>query len=221
MDKAILFDFDWTLVVLGVNWSRLTKRLNSFFKKYGVHFEGGGVIRPSYELARELGKRGYDVDGILDIVDGIIREEEVIGAKRVKIIRGSKRLIEKLKKEFYLGIVTNNSMDAVVIALKEIGIDKKDFKAIAARKAHSELKPSPEPVLAAIKGLPKTVKVVYMVGDEPADMIAAVAAGKMLKGKKKVMTIGFPGWMGKHALTAAKPDYVVDSLSEIARVLGL
>jgi HAD superfamily hydrolase (TIGR01549 family) len=219
MDKAVLFDFDWTLAIMGVDWVRLSKRMRLFFKKYGVDFKGNESIKGSYGLARELGKKGYDVEKILSCAHRIIKEEELVGARKTKRVRGSKKLIERLRTRFPLGIVTNNSVEALNVALKKVGLSKKDFGVIITRNARSELKPSPQPILAAIKRLPPAIKVVYMVGDESADILTAKAAGKILKRRKKIVTIGFPGWMGRSALVAAKPDYIIDRLDEIIRIL--
>ncbi|WP_018930582.1 HAD family hydrolase [Gracilibacillus lacisalsi] len=89
------------------------------------------------------------------------------------VLEGLKRLHGK---KFQLGLVTNQQKELVEQVLKENGIDEY-FSIVITRNDVKRSKPSPEPILQAIKKFRSNRQEVLMVGDTEYDYLAAKRAG--------------------------------------------
>lgn len=99
MKDIILFDFDWTLVILDVNWDRLLKRLRTLFHNYGSDIGSKNIIYNTFLLSKQL-EKAADNRAVLKNAYRIIKKEELLGAEKAKIINNSKNLIKNLKQKF-------------------------------------------------------------------------------------------------------------------------
>jgi phosphoglycolate phosphatase-like HAD superfamily hydrolase len=84
------------------------------------------------------------------------------------------------------------------------------------RDVAKELKPSPVPIVKTINSMPKATHY-YYVGDEDSDMKAAKKAQKLLR--RKIVKIGIVGWQGKNRLRKSGPDFLIENLHELEKIL--
>jgi pyrophosphatase PpaX len=127
-------------------------------------------------------------DGVPDLLDGLRRD----GVK--------------------LGLVTSKSRHTTQMAFDLTGIEGY-FEASVCADESAGNKPSPEPILQCLEGLGVAPADAAYVGDSPADIQSARAAG--------VQAIGVTwGVFDADALAAEKPDRLVHTISELAAVLG-
>jgi HAD superfamily hydrolase (TIGR01549 family) len=132
---------------------------------------------------------------------------ELDSARRSKLFPETIPTLEKLGKlGVKLGIVTNTSMKAVNTVFRLHGL-KGYFDVVVTREEVKKLKPDPEGILSAVNKLGATN--FFMVGDHVRDALAANGAkGISITLKRRSREkIDF------------KTDYVVQSLSEILKIV--
>ncbi len=143
---------------------------------------------------REFNHREHDrmltlYDGILNLLAGL----ETAGAK--------------------VGLVTSKSRDTTQMAFDLTGIESY-FDATVCSDESSGNKPSPDPILRCLDLLGVDAADAAYVGDSPADMQAARAAG--------VDAIAVTwGVFSTQALAAEKPGVLVHTIPELMKVLGI
>lgn len=196
--KAVLFDFDGTLVTLEIDFPLMRKRVNETIVAFGVPMHiltapfswerieqaANWLARFDLERARELERKAKAV--ITDMED----EAAKVAAPPPDV----QPTLQALKAEgFKLALVTRNSMKAVQTVLKRHPLP---FDVIITRDHVRMLKPNPEHLLFALQQLginksldnpqhsarrtPHTALSFWhcaFVGDHPADVQAALSAG--------------------------------------------
>lgn len=105
-------------------------------------------------------------------------------------------------------IVTNKPRQLTLLVLEGLGIASA-FQAVRAG-GDGPMKPAPDGVLAIVQVLGVLIEHVWFVGDGPQDILAGHAAG--------CFTIAVPGIAEREQVLAAKPDLIVDSLLDVARL---
>jgi pyrophosphatase PpaX len=111
-----------------------------------------------------------------------------------------------------LGLVTSKSRYTTQMAFDLTGIERYFAEAICADESPRN-KPSPDPILLCLERLGVPTDEAAYVGDSPADIQAATAAG--------VHAIGVTwGVFSEEALLAEKPDRLVHTIPELVEVLG-
>ena len=112
-----------------------------------------------------------------------------------------------------LGLVTSKSRYTTQMAFDLTGIGCYFDASICADESPRN-KPYPDPILICLQQLEVGPQDAAYVGDSPADMQAALAAG--------VSAIGVTwGVFEAETLEAEKPDILVHTVSELAEVLGV
>lgn len=112
-----------------------------------------------------------------------------------------------------LGLVTSKSRHTTQMAFDLTGIEGYFDATICADESPGN-KPSPDPILLCLKRLEVSPGDAAYVGDSPADIQAARAAG--------VQAIGVTwGVFDADTLAAEKPGRLVHTISELAEVLGI
>jgi putative hydrolase of the HAD superfamily len=198
--KAVLFDFDGTLVTLEIDFPLMRKRVNETIAAFGVPAHiltapfswerieqaANWLAQFDLERAKELERRAK----------AIITGMEDEAAKIAEPSPDVQPTLQALKaKGFKLALVTRNSMKAVQTVLKRHPLP---FDAIVTRDHIKMLKPNPEHLLFALRqlgvydpcGNPKHLALrtphfalvrwhCAFVGDHPADVQAALRAGLM------------------------------------------
>jgi pyrophosphatase PpaX len=209
--KAVVFDLDGTIVdsvelivssfqhaireVLGreVGRDEAIANVGRPLREQMIMFspEHADELVASY---REFNHREHD--RMLTLYDGILN-----------LLHGLQRAGIKL------GLVTSKSRYTTQMAFDLTGIESYFDEAICADESPRN-KPSPDPILLCLERLGVQPGDAAYVGDSPADMQAAKAAG--------VVAIGVTwGVFPEETLVAEKPDTLVHTVSELAMVLGL
>jgi phosphoglycolate phosphatase len=111
-----------------------------------------------------------------------------------------------------MAVVSNKPQEFTDLILRKLGLS--DFFQIAmGPEATVHRKPHPEPLLTALERIGARPPEGVMIGDSPVDIEAARAA-KILVG---VVTHGYGT---KEFLSAADPDWLVDSLHDFNQILA-
>ncbi len=110
-----------------------------------------------------------------------------------------------------LAVLSNKRQDLSEQVLRVMGI-LSFFDAVQGGGGDLPLKPSPEPLIALIRGLAGDPGRTLMVGDKPADILTGKGAG--------TMTLGVTyGYTEPAALAAAGPDFLINSFAELKDLL--
>lgn len=111
------------------------------------------------------------------------------------------------------GVVTSKHHDSAVVSLESVGLTGR-IPLLATERDTATHKPSPEPLLYALRQLEMDAADAVYVGDAVVDMQAARAAG--------VRSIGVTwGAASTEELRAVRPTAVVHSVGELQTLLGL
>lgn len=134
--------------------------------------------------------------------------------RMLKLYDGILQLLHSLQLAgVRLGLVTSKSRYTTQMAFDLTGIESY-FDATICADESPRNKPSPDPILLCLQRLDVVPVDAAYVGDAPADMQAAHAAG--------VHAVGVTwGVFSLETLRAEKPDTVVHTVSELAQVLGV
>ncbi|MFH0833997.1 MAG: HAD family hydrolase [Patescibacteria group bacterium] len=174
--KAVLFDFDGTLV-------ESIDLLVSIFK--AVLREQQLPIPPDQNLKKLIGRPLPEIFG--QIAPGIDREKaekrfrEIElnhnNAGEIKLVREARATLEFLQNHnLRLGIVSTKRVDVVEKLARELGIWR-FFETVVGRDLVANPKPHPEPIFFACEKLEVSPREILFVGDSLLDLYAAKNAG--------------------------------------------
>ncbi|MGQ4891783.1 MAG: HAD family hydrolase [Candidatus Njordarchaeia archaeon] len=213
--KAVIFDLDGTLIQpIPVNWDLAREKIKEFFGKFDVDIVTRPLLKGIKRGALELERRGImsqkiairNSYEILDIY-------EVATANMVKPVTDLDNLLGKLKNEgCKIAIVTLNGKKFVNIALDKLGI-RKHFDLIVTRDDVEEPKPEPDQILCVLRKFNISGSEAVMVGDRPADIIAAKKANVHPVGVKT-------GEFGEKELYEAGAEYVIESIENLLNIVN-
>ena len=199
--KAILFDFDGTIVDLDVDWESLTRKINNEF------FDG----KYNHLSPHEFFKLYFNVlyDDIPDEKRRKIHElrlsVELEGAKRATLFI-KKETIEQLSLRFRLGVVSGNLRKPIEFALERFGI-KHFFDVLVSVDDSIRTKPSPEPLRIALEKLNCKPNDAIYVGNHLDDMICAKRVG--------MYAVGVAKKFSEEELIKAGADDVISDINDI------
>ncbi len=211
MKKAILFDFDGTLInthdliIEGFNQLSQKYRGTTFSAKDHVSILG----KPLDQQIRHICPFHFD-----EAIESFKQWYAVNHDLHAKGYEEIEDVLLILKSDGYrLGIVTNNSQQGMSVGLKLLGFEKY-FEVIITRDEVSECKPSPEGILKALSYLDVCPNECLYVGDSSADILAARAAG---------VTPILVGWtaLSHEQIRALSPVDLIESPYEILLMLSL
>ena len=134
-------------------------------------------------------------------------------SKRSCLYPGVEEGIAYLKKEGYkLGCVTNKASQFTIPLLKDLGVHD-HFEIIICGDTLEKKKPDPMPLLHAAEFFGVTPQHAMMLGDSISDVKASRAAGFQIV----CMSYGYNHGVD---IREASPDAVIDSMAELAEILG-
>ena len=162
--EAIVYDLDGTLVDLDVDWDDARRDVAVVLRARDVDFDGSVGLWDLLTVAEEA--------GFTQPVEAKLSEHECEGAWSA----GHRPLADALPHDVPVGVCSLNCANACRIALERHGIDG-HVDAIVGRDSHSERKPDPGPLLAAIEELGVEPSATLFVGDSESDAEAARRAG--------------------------------------------
>lgn len=172
--KAIIFDIDGVLLnstkmMIDIHM-KLAKKLNLRIPEAK---EISSLWGKSFEELIKCIWPDIDAKWFKEFVIDFIKKEKIV----FPAVKGSKEMIKELKKmKFKIGIVTGRPTDFTIDHMKNSGFDLKLFDVIVTGDDTKNHKPSPDPILRAIKLLKiKSGETLY-VGDSLIDYKAAKRA---------------------------------------------
>jgi len=169
--KALLFDFDGTIVHTARVWGETTR---TCFAARGFDLDDG-------MLHRILVNPWYEVIPALSESEAAAIEHDIVGSIRAAYLGcppapGITEFLDRFKA-VPKAIVTSSYREQLVTPyLRRHGLDH-HFSVIVGSEDTDRLKPSPEPVLLALRLLDVGRSGVWMIGDSLADIAAARSAG--------------------------------------------
>lgn len=210
--KAILFDFDGTLVDTA---EAICRSFRQVLTKHGLEPMDEDEIRmligePLYEMFKLA--TGDDASHRIEQLASDYREiAGQIDGECVRLFPGVESLLTTLSREVQKGIVTSRSNAGTKLILKSFGLDI-HFQAVVGIDDVLRPKPDPEPVFQALEQLGAAPRNAVMVGDTVSDMMAGVSAG--------ARTIGIAsGAYSQEELLDAGAEAVVTGFVELSSVL--
>jgi len=169
--KAVIFDMDNTLLELNVDWKGLTNEIDyDYFEgkyshltphKFFVAFFSKLLNMLTKKQQKEIREKRLE------------KEMEGLATGTCFPYRG---ILKSLSKRYKLGVVSGNYRPTIVKALQKCGY-RRFIKAVVSVDDVPESKPSPLPILAALKKLRVKPENAVYVGDHPDDIKAARNAG--------------------------------------------
>lgn len=133
-----------------------------------------------------------------------------VTSKYAKQIGNVNAMLKDLKKRYKIGLLSNCIHKEINVLLKSSGIEKRLFDYIIGKEDVRHSKPYPDEIFK-VEHLAH-LKADYMVGDSIYDIIAAKKAGVT---SISVLT----GLAVRKELLRYKPDYILNSVKELPRLL--
>jgi pyrophosphatase PpaX len=212
MSKCVLFDLDGTIV--DTNELIIETLSVVLLEQCGLTFEREQLIphmgRPLTEQFMEFSKRTEVEDLVAAYrVYNLKRHDEMVG-----LFPNVLEVVRQLDAEgFKLGVVTTKARESSNRVLKMFGLIPY-METIVTIDDITYPKPHPEPVLKAMRDLSADPAQTWMVGDSPADMGAAKAAG--------VTAVGV-SWSLKasEVLQASGADVMIHDMEDLYELCGV
>jgi pyrophosphatase PpaX len=208
--NTILFDLDGTLI--DTNELIISSFLHTLGKYYPDQYKREDVLP-------FMGPTLYETFGGIDPeqAEEMIKEYRRFNHENhdflVKEFKGVKQTVEILKDQgFKLGIVTTKLLDTVIKGLKLNKLDPY-FDTIVALDHVSKAKPDPESIFLALDQLNSSKEQAIMVGDNYHDILAGKNAGTRTAGVAWSLK-------GRDYLSQFKPDYMLDEMSDLLKIVG-
>ena len=203
---AVLFDWDGTLI----------DSYHADSQAYLAMFQELGLAWGLAELEQNYSPDWYAVYRAAGIPEG--RWSDADRAWRThyakhpsKLMSGTRRILDQLAGRHRLGLVTSGDRERVTRQLREFRLNSA-FETYVCGGDTTDKKPSPEPLLLALRQMKIDAERCVYVGDTPEDLLMARAAGV-----RDIAVLGpFPT---EKRLRAAEPEYLLESLDALPELL--
>ncbi|MEM4667992.1 MAG: HAD family hydrolase, partial [Nitrososphaerota archaeon] len=177
----------------------------------GVDLNHISIHTPIIEIIE--GINDLEREEIFKILDEVFSNFEEEAAEEAELRDHVKEVLLELKKTgVKLAIASNNSMKSVEKSLEKTSI-KEFFDIIITRNDVIDLKPSEKMITEILRIMKVTNKEAVYIGDTIYDILAARRAGV-----KCIAVTG--GANSKDLLLSHNPDYLVEDLREIPRIIS-
>ncbi len=185
---TFIFDLDGTLIELNLDFEEIRRALG---------------IKDKYILESILKLEGEERSRKLEI----LKEFEIRAASNAKLTPHAKEVLEKLEElGLKKGIVTRNCRESVEIVVERFGLN---FDFVITRE-DAKPKPSPEPILLALKLAKSEPERGIVIGDYVFDIIAGKRAGT-----KTALLLN-----GRNREFAKMADFVLRSLKDVENLIA-
>lgn len=204
--RGVLFDWDGTLVN---SYEADSSAYLAMFREMGISW---GLA----ELAQHYSPNWYDVYRAANLPqekwDAADRAWRAHYAKHSPaLIAGAREVLETLREQRRLGLVTSGDRDRVTRQLRDFRLTRV-FAARVCSGDTREKKPHPAPLRKALRQLNLKPSACVYVGDSAEDLHMARSAGVLA-----IAVLGpFPT---EKKLRAASPDYLLESIRELPAAL--
>ncbi len=194
MFKALIFDFEGTLVNFAWDLDKAVKEAKSVLEERGVKIESDNYAE-IYNFVASF------YPSLISLIDRIYDKYDLQALEKWKLKEGVKEVLEKIRVK--KAIVSNISKDVLRDALERFHIGS-CFEVVIGRRDVPLLKPSPAGIFKAIESLKTNKKDVLFVGDSRSDVKACKKAG-----------IKIAVLEGENKLSELNADYKLNSFSDI------
>lgn len=215
--RAALFDVDGTLFDSKEAFRLMILELTKAFGIPCINERNFMKLlgRPDPEIAESIIPKGWpDRRRALESYVRVANERwsSFYLPNHVKTYPGVRQTLELLRARGYsVGVVSNGNRDELPLYLKQGGIQEL-IEVVVSADDVALPKPSPDGLLEACRRLGMNPRAAFYAGDTLADVLAAKAAGCV-----SVAVLTGVGELGE--LLKAEPDLVLDSISELPKVL--
>ena len=208
---AIVFDLDGTLLDTEAD---IIDSVRATLKNLGLKEKPYNEIKRhigygvKHLLINSLGKENENLyDKALEFYTKRYKKDML---KTTKIFDGVIETLEHFKNK-KLAVLTNKRASAAQEQLKYFGIDKYFYEVIGGDREEC-LKPSACPINELIQKHKLSKDKVIVVGDMDVDILAGKAAGNLTC----AVTYGIGD---KEAVLKAKPDFVIDKITQLKEII--
>ncbi len=205
--KAVLFDFDGTLVYLLIDYASARRRLKKLFSQFGIESDFRPLIESINDSLLKLENRApsFSVKGVKKKAHAILEDEELKSIENAKLAVGAREVLSFLKKNHVsIVIVSRNGRKCIEKCITKLNIPKPNL--IVSRDDVTELKPSPKHITAALKKMNLRPSEAMLVGDTYHDIVG---------GKKSGICTVLISHDKKYKEKNIFPNHIIPSLSEL------
>lgn len=210
--RLIIFDLDGTLidsrvdVANAANAARAAVGLASLPLETVQGYVGDGVTKLVERLLPEERRGAFDA-----ALAAFLEFYAAHSLDHTTLYPGVLETVEALARDLKLAVVTNKRRYLTMPILEGLGIAR-FFSQVVGGDGPLARKPSPEPLISVCEAEGIQPGESLMVGDSPTDVAAARAAGISVCG----VTYGYKP---AEVVRAAKPDFVIDTFSEMLELV--
>ena len=207
--KLILFDYDGVIVdsmLLNLEVVSSVLEKLGYYDFPTIEFCRDAECISFEAWARKIGVRE---DQLPEYIRGI-HEGVVLGAPNLLLFDGMRELLRSLSEQYVLGVITASTSEAARKFFNHHGIDNCFSYVVGGEEGGSKS----VKISKIVEETESQVESVFYVGDAGTD----VQQGKLAGVKTIAVTWGF---QGKSRLDREKPDFIVDSVSELAQIFQL
>ncbi len=215
-----MFDIDGTLVAFKFDVKGTRKAIIEELSKKGFDTSELDMTTPTQTMVDAArmqvgsGKVRADFAEVRARLYSILDASEMESSKAASVFPGTRETLEYLKsKTVRLAVLTNSGRMAAAEILRRAGLQD-CFEFVLCRDDVSMMKPRPDGLVMAISLLGMPRDQIFYVGDSKYDIIAAKEAGL------KVVAVPLGNYSGAK-LREEGADYVISSISELPRLLGV
>jgi phosphoglycolate phosphatase len=219
--RALIFDVDGTLVTLNVDGEKLRTTMAEELDKLGFDIsfiQTGGYTQDIIDKAKlqvDVGDVEADFETVKSTLYRVLDELELQWNARSEPIEGIAEVLAGIKrthKGIKLATLTNSGRVPSQMLLKKYDL-LKYFDYAFSRDELPFMKPRPEAMSHALSVMGVKKEDALYVGDSVVDIRAAKGAGLKIA---SVVT----GRYSAERLRSEGPDYILDSVSEVLKLLS-
>jgi phosphoglycolate phosphatase len=213
--RAVIFDYDGTLVRLNIDFSRMRQEIEKLIILYGVEpasLKGSYVLEIIDEAAERISRKGSPRGlAFNQAALALVTEHEVRAARYGKKLPGVLRMLKVLRKRgIKVGVITRNCDKAVKMVFPDIECS---CDAFLPRDSVTRVKPHPDHLAMVLKAMDVPDPMLcIMVGDHLMDIEAGKRLGMKTAG---VLT----GKITRRGFMEAGADYILEDVTGIADIL--
>ncbi|MCG7406544.1 HAD family hydrolase [Paenibacillus sp. ACRRX] len=175
--KGIVFDMDNTILRSRIDFQAMKNETYQFLVSKEILTDGYDLnYHTTSTIVEEAIQTNRMSEELRNDMWDIAKKHEVCGMKGADLEPGAVEVLSKLKGRYQLAIVTNNSVEAAGIALRDNDISAY-FDFIIGRELMKALKPSPDGYLRVLDEFKHSANEWLSVGDSWIDGKASINAG--------------------------------------------
>ncbi|SYX82940.1 HAD family hydrolase [Paenibacillus alvei] len=175
--KGIVFDMDNTILSSKIDFQAMKYETYQFLVSKEILPAGYNL---DYHTTSTIVEEAIQTNRMTEVLRNemwdIAKKHEVCGMQGADLEPGAVEILNRLQGRYHLAIVTNNSVEAAEIALRENGIYEY-FDFIIGREFMKSLKPSPDGYLRVLDEFKNSANEWLSIGDSWIDGKASISAG--------------------------------------------